>query len=263
MKVAVCRTSWLAALLVAVVSSSQAYHVSPPMASISRGGRSSSDLYSLKIRSSAFFGIGATRRSLQLTPSNSLRLTSVPSGENSVESEVKPSQVVEETNTSTNSGDVPAKSSTSLLQSIDKLGMKLKPMALEAYNKSTDIKASNVNGASSSQGSVLRSVLYSIKSNVLWMLYIFYRGYRGFFVILPAVFREVFRQLEESNLAVDAFSDNNREPREQPQPIRLRTRITVSVLSGILTLSYVVSGALRVLGKLCLHFAGKHHETFH
>lgn len=245
MKVMVSRTSWLAALLVAVVSSAEAYHVSPPVASISRGGRTSSDLYSLKIRSSAFFGIGATRRSLQITPSNSLRLTSVPSGENSVDSETKPYQAEE---TSTINGIGLENSSTSLLQSIDKLGMQLKPLALEAHNKSADIRALNVNGASPSQGGMLRSILYSMKSNVLWMLYIVYRGYRGFFVILPAVFREVFRQLEESNVAVDAFSDDNQGPKE-PQPMRLRTRMTVSILSGILTLSYVVSGAFRVLGK--------------
>ena len=43
------------------------------------------------------------------------------------------------------------------------------------------------------------------------MLYIVYRGYEGFFVILPTVFREVFRQLEESNVAVDAFGENDNQ----------------------------------------------------
>lgn len=37
---------------------------------------------------------------------------------------------------------------------------------------------------------------------------------------------------------------------EETKPLRWRTRITISILSSILTLSYVVSGALRVLGKL-------------
>lgn len=35
----------------------------------------------------------------------------------------------------------------------------------------------------------------------------------------------------------------------QQQPMRLRTRVTITVLSSVLTLSYVVSGALRVLGE--------------
>lgn len=87
------------------------------------------------------------------------------------------------------------------------------------------------------------------------MLYIIYRGYRGFFVILPAVFREVYQQLEESDLVMDAYGDEDATEKNgggevgEKKPLRLRTRITTSILSSILTMSYVVSGALRVLGK--------------
>jgi len=236
-------------LFVGIISFVRAYHITPT-ASITRAGRSSQSLYSLKIRSSSFFGIGAIRRSLQVVPSNSLRLTSIPNGENTAEAEAKTIQTDNETSNDTNSSSssIP---STSLLQSIDKLGMKLKPLALTAHDKSTQIKSTNVNGQQASQGSMLKSTIYSIKSNILWMLYIIYRGYRGFFVILPAVFKEVFRQLEESNIAMDAFGDENNQASttEQQQSMRLRTRITVSILSSILTLSYVVSGLLRVLGK--------------
>ncbi|KAL3773996.1 hypothetical protein ACHAWO_004631 [Cyclotella atomus] len=246
------------AIALVLLSSSQAYHVTPPSASIARGGRASHSLYSLKIRSASFFGIGATRRSLQLAPNKRLQLTSVPNGEqNTVESEVQPSI--------SNSSDLSSRdisptdvrsSSTSLLESIDKLGMKLKPLALAAHNRSIDIKSTNVNG-SSSQGSSFKSLLYSVQSNMLWMLYIIYRGYRGFFVILPAVFKEAFRQLEESNVAVDAFGDENGQDLSTAsgqRPMRLRTRVTISVLSSILTLSYVISGAFRVLGKFMKTF---------
>lgn len=41
---------------------------------------------------------------------------------------------------------------------------------------------------------------------------------------------------------------------EESKPLRWRTRITISILSSILTLSYVVSGALRVLGKFIKTF---------
>ena len=78
-------------------------------------------------------------------------------------------------------------------------------------------------------------------------------------MILPAVFKEVYRKLEESDLVVDVYGDDEEEEREyavnanagekQQPPMRLRTRITISVLSAMLTLSYVVSGLLRVLGK--------------
>jgi len=92
------------------------------------------------------------------------------------------------------------------------------------------------------------------------MMYIIYRGYRGFFVILPAVFREVYRQLEESDLVMDAYGDEEEEVENggggsssgevgEKKPLRLRTRITTSILSSILTMSYVVSGGIRVLGK--------------
>jgi hypothetical protein len=245
------------AIALVLLSSSQAYHVTPPSASIARGGRASHSLYSLKIRSASFFGIGATRRSLQLAPNKRLQLTSVPNGEqNTVESEVQPSiSNSSDLSSSSSSRDISPtdvrSSSTSLLESIDKLGMKLKPLALAAHNRSIDIKSTNVNG-SSSQGSSFKSLLYSVQSNMLWMLYIIYRGYRGFFVILPAVFKEVFRQLEESNVAVDAFGDENGQDLSTAsgqRPMRLRTRVTISVLSSILTLSYVISGAFRVLGK--------------
>ncbi|KAL3782386.1 hypothetical protein HJC23_005434 [Cyclotella cryptica] len=247
----------LAVIAVAIFSSTQAYQIAFSTATVARCGRSSQSLYSLKISSSSFFGIGATRRSLQLAPSNSLHLSSAPNSDNTVDVEIQSakSRVANESDS--------APSSTSLLQTIDKLGMKLKPWALAAHEKSIQIRSSRVgnsvngNDGSRDQGSMFKSIFYAMKSNFLWMLYIFYRGYRGFFVILPAVFREVFRQLEESNVVVDAFDEVNTKEvssSSQHQSMRLRTRITVSVLSGILTLSYVISGAFRVLGKFIKTF---------
>jgi len=147
--------------------------------------------------------------------------------------------------------------------------MNLKPWALKAYEKSLSYSSTgdggtpNVNGtdAGTGQSNGVKSFMYRLQANVLWILYIIYRGYRGFFVILPAVFREVYRKLEESELVVDVYGDEEEEEKEyavnanaeqqQPrqQPMRLRTRVTISVLSGMLTLSYVVSGAFRVLGE--------------
>lgn len=174
------------------------------------------------------------------------------------------------------------KTSTTFLRAVDNFGMKLKPWAVSAYQRSlsysnnakkisseddgvTTVTATKVGGEEKQQRmkrtSNFKSVLCRIQSNILWMLYILYRGYRGFFVILPAVFREVYSQLNESDLVVDVYGDEEMEEREyavnanassqkeQPQqPMKLRTRITISILSGILTLSYVISGALRVLG---------------
>ncbi|KAL7521288.1 hypothetical protein ACHAWX_005958 [Stephanocyclus meneghinianus] len=250
-------TFWSLVIAAANVSSTRAYQIHSSTATARRAGRSSQSLYYMKISSAAFFGIGAARRSLELAPINRLHFSSIPNSDNTVDAEIESSK----TNFTTNSDSTP--SSTSLLQSIDKLGMKLKPWALVAHEKSLQIRSTRVgNGVNGGdgrrdQGSMFRSILYAMKSNVLWMLYILYRGYRGFFVILPAVFREVFRKLEESNLVVDAFDEdntNNVSNSSQHQPMRLRTRITVSVLSGILTLSYVISGAFRVLGKFMKTF---------
>ena len=122
----------------------------------------------------------------------------------------------------------------------------------------------------------IKSILHKLQAIVLWVLYIIYRGYRGFFVLLPAVFREVYRQLETSDLVLDVYGDDDevlaviipttiineggdeddrtkqqlqQQQQQHRESMKLRTRITISILSMMVTLSYVISGALRVLGK--------------
>ena len=175
---------------------------------------------------------------------------------------------------------VTSSTSTSFLRAVDSFGMKLKPWALSAYQRSLSYSNNekSINGEEDTatggeddkqrmkRTSNFKSILCRIQSNILWILYILYRGYRGFFVILPAVFREVYAQLNESDLVVDVYGDEEMEEKEyavnanassssssslqkEQMPMKLRTRITISILSFILTLSYVVSGALRVLGE--------------
>lgn len=173
-------------------------------------------------------------------------------------------------------------SSASFLGAIDSFGMKLKPWAIGAYEKSLiyinkNNGSSNINGTDTTttktsvgtrRNNRFKRILYSLQSTILWVLYILYRGYRGFFVILPAVFKEVYRQLGESNLVVDVYGDdddddsekeyavNSNAVEQQPQQesLRLRTRITISILSAVLTLSYVVGGVLRILGSFIKTF---------
>lgn len=197
--------------------------------------------------------------------------SSTPSGSNAMDVEIIPSSSASST------------SSSSLLRSVDSFGMRLKPWALRAYQKSTriNVKSSdNTNNkkSNSQNRNRAKSILLRIEANSLWMLYIFYRGYRGFFVILPTVVREVYRQLEESDLVLDAYGDDDelrktkdenlhaltadaerhlsqqKQQQQQQQPIRWGTNITISILSTVLTLSYVFSGALRVLGKFIKTF---------
>ncbi|KAL9182008.1 hypothetical protein ACHAXT_012351 [Thalassiosira profunda] len=186
---------------------------------------------------SRLFGRGASRSALR---------SSAPNDSDAVDAEIAESSAT--------------KSSTSFLRAVDNFGMKLKPWALSAYGRS---KASDINGQA--KGGAIGRILWRVQANVLWMMYIIYRAYRGFFVILPAVFKEVYRQLEDSDLAFDVYGDEEEEEREYavnanaedqpPQPpMKLRTRITISFLSVMLTASYVVSGALRVLGKFLKTF---------
>ena len=201
---------------------------------VPRGGLSGSSL----------FGTSERRRRQQ--SERSALQSSIPDGAE-VSTETSPGDNVE---------------SSSFLRAVDEFGMSLKPRALQAYEKSLTFDANATSISSAPESSVVNgdqvtsrveSLLYRAKANMMWMLYIGYRGYRGFFVILPAVFKEVYRQLEESDLVLDAYEDEGAQngaddPSEVDQPMRLRTRLTISVLSMILTASYVVSGLMRVFG---------------
>lgn len=163
--------------------------------------------------------------------------------------------------TDSSSGEVAASSSsTSFLQAVDNFGMNLKPWALNAYERSGKYSNDNTNGAATGGddkmvANRIKSILCKLQANVLWILYIIYRGYRGFFVILPGVFREVHRQLSESDVVVDPYyGDDDVNADAEQESTKLRTRITVSVLSVVLTASYVVTGVLRVLGKFIKTF---------
>lgn len=218
------------------------------------------------LASSKLFGTQSRSRQIRRHANNSFSQlhSSTPNGgssNNAMDAEIKDS----ESSTSKTSS---SSSSSSFLRAVDNFGMKLKPWALNAYEQSLEYP-NDVNGTVDATGKKIRrvnrvkSLVCKLQANILWMTYILYRGYRGFFVILPSVFKEVYRQLEESDLVVDVYGDDEEEEKEyavnpnansntqekQKEPMRLRTRITISVLSMMLTLSYVVSGALRVLGK--------------
>jgi hypothetical protein len=130
-----------------------------------------------------------------------------------------------------------------LLQRIDDAGMALKPKALEARQKSNtlQLKAS-------------KKVLYTCQSCALLALFIVYRAYRGCFVLLPAVFRRVYDTLEKTveNPFSSSTDDNTTnvggiDVNPKTGKTRLRTVVTVSVLAGIVTLSYTITGAIRVI----------------
>jgi hypothetical protein len=125
----------------------------------------------------------------------------------------------------------------SLFQVIDEAGLSLKPKAYRASEQAS--RASRQS----------EKLLYLIKTSLFYTMFIIYRGYRGIFVILPAVFQQVYQKLEA---AVESpFPDSNGgigsdDINPATGRVRWRTRITVSILASFVTLSYVVQGGMRV-----------------
>lgn len=119
----------------------------------------------------------------------------------------------------------------SFVDTIDQAGLSLKPRA-----QMTDSKAKQA-------PSRLRKFLLRAQACLLYSLFILYRGYRGFFVIIPAVFREVYLKLEAS---VDPSPFGAAEA----NAVKWQTRITVAIMATVLTASYIVGGFLRVMTKL-------------
>jgi hypothetical protein len=123
----------------------------------------------------------------------------------------------------------------SLLAVLNEYGQSFKPKAQKATAKAyhTD-----------SQG---KKVLYRFQSCIYYLAFICFRGYRGFFVLLPAVFREVYARLEN---AIDyELDEDDQIVGTSSSKGKWRTKITVSLLAGIVTASYVVGGMLRMFGK--------------
>lgn len=128
------------------------------------------------------------------------------------------------------------KKTKSLAVTVNDLALNLKPEA----QKAAVIAA----GATK-----LKKVMYSLKSYCCYMLFILYRAYRGAFVLSPAVFRRVYAKLKD---AIDSDLVNDIEfetSSSDTSKVSWRTKVTVSVLAGIVTFSYFLGGALRVVGK--------------
>lgn len=132
-------------------------------------------------------------------------------------------------------------SSKSIFAKIDEYGIALKPKAMEAKEK-----ISKVGGTSAER------FRYRLQSCGLFTLFILYRAYRGFFVILPAIFQQVFKKMEktvESPFTDDITDGTGADVNPKTGKIRLRTTVTVSILAAIVTLSYAVTGACYVFGQ--------------
>jgi hypothetical protein len=137
-----------------------------------------------------------------------------------------------------------ATNGTSVFQWLDEAAQQLKPAAAAASAQAT---------AYASRRQVGRQYRSLFQSCLYYSLFLCYRAYRGFFVILPAVFTETFRKLRT---AVDDRPFDPDEAVVPSAPMKLRTRITISILASVVILAYVVGGAIRVVTTLARSVMG-------
>ncbi len=128
------------------------------------------------------------------------------------------------------------KSGKNLLEKLDYYGQSLKPRAMEKKGEVTHADTRK------------RKAWLGFQACTYFSLFIMYRAYRGFFVLLPAVFREVYTKMEKLD---SPFVDEPGETDVNPETgkLRWRTRITVSILAAMVTLTYMVGGIANVLAK--------------
>ena len=139
----------------------------------------------------------------------------------------------------------------SLVTLLNDIGNNFKSMAVTATTKGT---------ASSEQS---MKILCAIKACLYYTLFILYRSYRGFFVLLPATIRRVYQQMNTvmtnksntSNLSMMAEEENEdgtttttRTPAAATPPT-WKTKVTVSLLTVVVTSSYLVGGVLQMATK--------------
>jgi hypothetical protein len=127
-----------------------------------------------------------------------------------------------------------------LLTLLNEVGEKFKTMA----------QKSTANGIKSKNQST--KILYAAKACLYYTLFIIYRTYRGFFVLLPATVRQVYHQMEvvmnTGNL--DMIDENDDDTTtDTVKKNSWRTKITVSLLTSVVTVSYICGGVLKLVSK--------------
>jgi len=142
------------------------------------------------------------------------------------------------------SSDVGGGTSKTLFQNFDEAGLRLKPMAKAEREKADLLSYSDA---------PIRKAITIAKACSFILLFILYRSYRGLFVILPAIFRNVFEKLEAS-VGEDLLAENNNDVLDadinpETGKLKMRSRIVVSFLASVVTFSYMISGAMKVITK--------------
>jgi hypothetical protein len=134
--------------------------------------------------------------------------------------------------------------SPGLIALLNDVGQSFKPMAEKATAKGYQADKQ------------VKKILYAVQACVCYSLFIIYRAYRGLFVLLPAVFRQVYQKMEAAMNSDDLSLDDPNNAMSSvtttaaPETkVTWRTKITVSVLATVVTVSYVLGGTLQMATK--------------
>jgi len=96
-----------------------------------------------------------------------------------------------------------------------------------------------------------KKILYAAKSCLYYSLFIIYRSYRGFFVLLPITVRQVYKKMNDvmntENLSM--LENNDGSTTTVRKGNNWRTKLTVSMLTSVVTISYIFGGALEMMTK--------------
>lgn len=121
----------------------------------------------------------------------------------------------------------------SLAIAIDDLGRSFKSVAQGAAEKSE------------SSTSTSGKIFHTTRGCLFFLLFISYRAFRGIFVLSPAIFKRVYEQLSELDLGLETKAEDSTDGVNP----NWRTKITVSILSSIVTFSFLLGWAFKVCKK--------------
>ena len=117
---------------------------------------------------------------------------------------------------------------------LNELGLSFKARAEEYIRKSKEAQSKS------------KRFGFALVSTFYFSLFLLYRAYRGFFVLLPEVFRRVYDKLE-STVGVDLSLEDNQVA--GARSVTWQTKLTVFILAAVVTCSYFVGGIFRIASK--------------
>jgi len=116
---------------------------------------------------------------------------------------------------------------------LHELGTTLKSKAKETGDRA--------NMASTNKGRITNAFV----SSLYYLLFFVYRAYRGFFVLLPAVFKRVYSKLETA--MEDYESEESQANTDSKQAVTWKTRCTVGLCAVVVTVSYALGGSFHIV----------------